>query len=151
MRTSYLTLLTPHSINDRARITNSYGTFTHQPSDSPAILYIKRCITAWLNCAYVTDDDKASILLILCLWVHVCIFTSTPFLCILRYLHRNGKLICMTPIQNQTDSWRPVGIAGITHDAYKISKNHGARNCGTTHPAGFISAQNTLKSMNYHA
>ena len=67
MRMPYLTLLTPHSINDRTCTINSYVTFTHQPAASPAILYIKRCVTAWGNCADVTDDENAFLLLIFCL------------------------------------------------------------------------------------
>ena len=47
----------------------------------------------------------------------------------------------MTSIQNQTDAWRTVGIAEIPHDAYKISKKHGARECGAAYPAGLISGK----------
>lgn len=47
----------------------------------------------------------------------------------------------MMHIQNHTDAWRPVGIAEIPHDAYKISKNHDARECGAAYPAGFISGK----------
>lgn len=47
----------------------------------------------------------------------------------------------MMPIQNHTDAWRPIGIAKIPHDTYKISNNHGARECGAAYPAGFISGK----------